>query len=135
MFFCTKCNTNWSTLKSQDDGEESYEFCALCRTDSFIVIDENNTTDLMWMPIDEPEPLPVGFISGKQFKDHQYKEYLTANGITAEEHRNRLFKETEEKELQEAAKRKEKYEARQAELEKRQDEYINEYFKSLNMNQ
>ncbi|MES3019079.1 MAG: hypothetical protein V4721_14935 [Bacteroidota bacterium] len=36
-WFCTKCGNNWAALHSIDEGEESYEFCPLCRTDSFLV--------------------------------------------------------------------------------------------------
>ena len=34
---CTKCGNNWASLHSIDEGEERYEFCPVCRTDSFLV--------------------------------------------------------------------------------------------------
>lgn len=36
--YCTKCRTNWAALHSQDDdnGDESYDFCPVCKSDSFL---------------------------------------------------------------------------------------------------
>lgn len=36
--FCTKCGINWAALMTVDDeqNDESYEFCPVCRTDSFL---------------------------------------------------------------------------------------------------
>jgi len=36
---CTKCNINWERLWDQEDhdGEEVYEFCPICKTDTHLV--------------------------------------------------------------------------------------------------
>ncbi len=34
--FCTNCLTNWASLHSQTEGDESYDYCPLCNTDSFL---------------------------------------------------------------------------------------------------
>ncbi len=36
-WFCSKCGNNWAALHSIDEGEERYEFCPLCHTDSYLV--------------------------------------------------------------------------------------------------
>lgn len=37
--YCTKCGINWAELHSVDDevNDETYQFCPVCRTDSFLV--------------------------------------------------------------------------------------------------
>lgn len=34
--FCTNCLTNWAATYTQDDGDESYDYCPLCNTDSYL---------------------------------------------------------------------------------------------------
>lgn len=35
--FCTKCGYNWAALHTQDEeGDESYDACPLCKTDMFL---------------------------------------------------------------------------------------------------
>ncbi|HRQ17734.1 MAG TPA: hypothetical protein PL085_11705 [Agriterribacter sp.] len=45
--FCTNCLTNWASLHSQDDGEESYEYCPLCHTDNFLEDAQPGTAYIM----------------------------------------------------------------------------------------
>jgi predicted nucleic acid-binding Zn-ribbon protein len=33
---CTKCGMNWAKLWSQEDGNESVEFCPVCNTDTYL---------------------------------------------------------------------------------------------------
>lgn len=33
---CTKCGNNWAKLQSIEDEDEVYEFCPVCKTDSFL---------------------------------------------------------------------------------------------------
>lgn len=36
--YCTKCKINWAALYREDDtaGDESYDFCPVCKTDMFL---------------------------------------------------------------------------------------------------
>lgn len=41
--FCTKCNNNWASLHSfyDEEQDENYEFCPVCKTDMFLVYSED----------------------------------------------------------------------------------------------
>lgn len=34
--FCSKCGINWASLWSQDENDETYEFCPICKTDYYL---------------------------------------------------------------------------------------------------
>lgn len=35
--YCTKCNTNWARLHIESTDDEIYEFCPICKTDSYLI--------------------------------------------------------------------------------------------------
>jgi len=34
--YCTNCGINWARLHSKDAGDSMYEYCPICKTDSFL---------------------------------------------------------------------------------------------------
>ena len=78
-FYCAACCTNWSSLPTMEgeEGDEWYEYCPVCRTDSFLIEGKDAPTfsfnpltgemidDVtgipVYLPIDEPPPVPANF--------------------------------------------------------------------------
>lgn len=74
--YCTKCQINWSALETQDDqeGDEQYEFCPTCKTDTFLVDGKPGdafcigSTGVINMRTKQPLCIPVAPLPAK-FKD------------------------------------------------------------------
>jgi hypothetical protein len=127
--FCNKCNNNWSQLWEDQDNErdETYEFCPLCKTDMFLTINYNKD-NLVWLPLCSINPIPSSFKTEEEYNAYIFNLYLQENNITKEQYLERIEidKRYRENSIIEEQQRKEKeYEEKRDAREREEDERIN----------
>jgi hypothetical protein len=131
-FFCKQCKVNWSRLHSQDDGDENYEFCPLCRSDMFLT--DGGGENLMWLPIGGHCPLPIGVTGYVNQRELEIQAYMRQHNLTRNEFNVLCYQhemKLQEEANKESKRRYEYIQNKQAGISQKQDEELEKYFASL----
>lgn len=128
-YFCKCCNINWANLYGEDDedNDESYDICPICKSDMSISYIENND-NLMWLPLYTSYPIPIGFENANDYNKSLGKNLI--NKILAKDYESMILKIESDRQLQFELE-KQLYKNKIIESEARANERINNYIKNF----
>ena len=100
--YCNNCGINWARLHSQDAGDSMYEYCPICKTDSFL--DDGKEGDAFIQLIDGSVINPKTGEEYKRFPEVDIEKHDQPETIDFEEmYGERMNREDEALELYQQA--------------------------------